>query len=227
MQNFLKLFIIGILSLFLFESCSGPARYSSKNDNRDYSTKKIDSTRIAQKLREVIDTSDFNRNDLEFTEDELEEEKLANETSVNISVDEFIKKYKLDTTSPLPNQQEKLIMAIISYLGTPYKYGGITRRGIDCSAFTLTVFSEVFNIDLPRSASQQYQVGEVVEGFDDLKFGDLVFFNTRRRQVPGHVGIYLWDKLFAHASSTKGVIISSMAEGYYYQRYMSARRLIN
>jgi cell wall-associated NlpC family hydrolase len=120
--------------------------------------------------------------------------------------------------------REKMLMEIITYLGTPYKYGGNTKSGIDCSAFTQTVYQDVFNIKLERSARLQYKQGEVIEKGDELKYGDLVFFNTRQRVKPGHVGIYIGDRLFAHASTKKGVTITSLDYDYYSRVYMGARR---
>jgi cell wall-associated NlpC family hydrolase len=71
---------------------------------------------------------------------------------------------------------------------------------------------------------QQIKIGKPVNR-DELQFGDLVFFNTRRRQNPGHVGIYLWDNYFVHASTKYGVTVSSMADGYYDRRFVGARRV--
>jgi cell wall-associated NlpC family hydrolase len=120
--------------------------------------------------------------------------------------------------------REKMLMEIIKYLGTPYKYGGNTKDGIDCSAFTQNVYKDVFNINLERSARLQYNQGEVIEKGEELKYGDLVFFNTRKRVKPGHVGIYIGDNLFAHASTKKGVTITAIDYDYYARTYMGARR---
>jgi len=120
--------------------------------------------------------------------------------------------------------REKMLMEIIKYLGTPYKYGGNTKDGIDCSAFTQTVYRDVFNVNLERSARLQYKQGEVIDKGEELKYGDLVFFNTRQRVKPGHVGIYIGDNLFAHASTKKGVTITSINYDYYARTFMGARR---
>jgi cell wall-associated NlpC family hydrolase len=120
--------------------------------------------------------------------------------------------------------KEEMLMEIIKYLDTPYKYGGNSFDGIDCSAFTQNIFKSVLSIRLERSARLQYRQGIKVSDKNQLKFGDLVFFNTRKRVKPGHVGIYIQDNLFVHASSKRGVTISSLEHNYYSKRFMGARR---
>lgn len=130
-----------------------------------------------------------------------------------------------DLSASQTTLREKLLMEIIKYLETPYKFGGNTLNGIDCSAFTQSVYRDALNINLNRTAREQFKQGKVVDK-DELEFGDLVFFNTRRRVRPGHVGIYIGDGLFAHASTKNGVTISSLGENYYSKRYMGARRVV-
>ncbi len=151
-----------------------------------------------------------------------------NEPSVDIS--EILNKYNSSGSGSVLDAdnstvKEKLLMEIIEYLNTPYKYGGNSKKGIDCSAFTQTVFYDVLSKPLLRSARDQYTQGTVISGKEDLQFGDLIFFNTRRRVKPGHVGIYIGDNLFAHASSKHGVIISSLDLDYYSKRFMGGRRI--
>jgi len=119
---------------------------------------------------------------------------------------------------------QKMMDVILSYLGTPYVYGGDSKSGIDCSAFTGAVYDQSVNMKLPRTAADQVKVGEPVS-FDDLKFGDLMFFNTTGAN-PSHVGIYIGDDLFAHASEAFGVTISSIESSYYKKRYTEARRVL-
>jgi cell wall-associated NlpC family hydrolase len=123
--------------------------------------------------------------------------------------------------------KEQMLMEVIKYLGTPYKYGGTTKSGIDCSAFTQLLYKDVFKVDLQRSARLQFKQGREVSDKDELQFGDLVFFNTRKRVKPGHVGLYIGENLFAHASSANGVTISFIDYQYYSQRFMGARRFDN
>ncbi|MBE2280087.1 MAG: C40 family peptidase [Ignavibacteriaceae bacterium] len=121
--------------------------------------------------------------------------------------------------------REKLMIEIIRCLNVPYKWGGNTREeGLDCSGFTVLMYKTVLNHSLYRTARDQFKQGEVVEGLENLKFGDLVFFDTRRGARPGHVGIYLFNRLFAHASTKQGIIISSFDTKYYTDKYMGARR---
>lgn len=154
--------------------------------------------------------------------DDLPEEK----SSYNIS--DIMK--RLEKSENLSEEQttarEKLIMEIIKYLDTPYKYGGNSLNGIDCSAFTQSVYQDALSVNLNRTARDQFTQGKVISNKEDLQFGDLVFFNTRRRVRPGHVGIYIGDGLFAHASTKGGVMISSLEEDYYSKRYMGARRVV-
>lgn len=154
------------------------------------------------------------------------------ENTEKIDISNILKKYGSTNTSneleaDKSNARERMLMEIIKYLNTPYKYGGNSKKGIDCSAFTKTVYEKALSIDLERSARQQYREGEVIRYRENLKFGDLVFFNTRRWVKPGHVGIYIGDHLFAHASASHGVTVSSLDDVYYSKRFMGGRRIEN
>lgn len=110
-----------------------------------------------------------------------------------------------------------------SYLGVPYVWGGETRQGIDCSAFTRNSYREN-EVGLPRVSRQQWETGKAVT---DLREGDLVFFNTRGVGV-SHVGMYISKEgnRFIHASSSRGVVIDDLGKKYYKQRYLGARRVV-
>lgn len=109
-----------------------------------------------------------------------------------------------------------------SYLGTPYMMGGTTRRAIDCSAFTQNVFA-AHGIKLPRTADVQYNVGQRVARGKEMP-GDLVFFETYL-PGPSHVGIYLGNGKFIHASSSRGVTITPLNSSYFGPRYLGAKRV--
>lgn len=119
---------------------------------------------------------------------------------------------------------ELLFQFIDAWWGTPYRYGGSTHKGVDCSAFSSTLISSVYGVQLPRTARDQYGVCEKLRE-DDLKEGDLVFFNTRGGI--SHVGVSLGGKYFVHASTSNGVMISSLDEDYYSRRFVAGGRLAN
>jgi murein DD-endopeptidase / murein LD-carboxypeptidase len=130
-----------------------------------------------------------------------------------------------DTASEGSIDQQRMMETIAQWLETPYEYGSDgVEEGIDCSAFTREVFEEATDITLPRSSAEQSQFGKRVSR-NELKFGDLVFFKTRGRRI-SHVGIYIGDDLFAHASSGSGVTISSLDSTYFNKRYAAARRVL-
>lgn len=118
---------------------------------------------------------------------------------------------------------EDVIAHAYSYLGTPYRYGGTSYSGIDCSGFTMKVFG-AFGISLPHGATSQYRMCRSVTTAERAP-GDLVFFATGGSGI-GHVGIYLGGGQFIHASTSSGVIISSLYENYYARTYLYAARLI-
>lgn len=117
----------------------------------------------------------------------------------------------------------RLYASVDRYLGVPYRYGGDSEAGIDCSAFTRWVY-RVQNVELPRSSAEQSYVGLVVSEAI-MRPGDLVFFDASITGRISHVGVYLGSGVFAHASSSKGVTKSSIRERYYMQRFVKAKRI--
>lgn len=116
-----------------------------------------------------------------------------------------------------------VVRTAFAFRGTRYRYGGSSRRGFDCSGFTSHVFGRN-GISLPHNAAAQFRCGTPVPK-SQLKEGDLVFFQTTRRGI-SHVGIYIGNGRFVHASSAKGrVRVDTLASGYYAQRYRGARRV--
>ena len=109
-----------------------------------------------------------------------------------------------------------------SWKGTPYRLGGKSRRGIDCSAFVQVGYYDVFNEMLPRTTGEQARLGRWIP-LADAKEGDLVFFKTGRRLR--HVGIYLGNAEFLHASTSQGVMISSLANPYWRRAFWQVRRV--
>ena len=115
-----------------------------------------------------------------------------------------------------------LFGVIENWLGTHYRMGGTTKKGIDCSALTSTLLMAVYGFAVPRTARQQYDGTEHIQK-DNLKEGDLVFFNTHGGV--SHVGLYLDNDYFVHASSSEGVTISSLNDHYYAKRFICGGRV--
>ena len=126
--------------------------------------------------------------------------------------------------TPAGLNRDRVLLDVVSTLGVPYEHGGMSKEGMDCSGFTSYVYRDAAHRSLPRSVDGQFQAGREVEK-DSLQFGDLVFFNTTG-ESPSHVGIYIEDDLFAHASVSSGVTLSSLESTYYSRRYVGARRVV-
>jgi lipoprotein Spr len=117
----------------------------------------------------------------------------------------------------------KLFNFVYEWIGTPYRFGGSTKKGIDCSAFTKQLYNQVFNLDIKRSSRDIFSMVSPV-GKDELKEGDLVFFKIHSRSI-SHIGIYLGNNRFAHASS-KGVSVSSLDDDYYSRYFYKGGRVL-
>ena len=121
----------------------------------------------------------------------------------------------------------KLYKVATSWIGTPYLYGGTTRKGIDCSAFVRAVYQEAFNKELVRPSANQFSVNCRKISKSELSAGDLVFFRTdgQKTSTPNHVGIYLSNNQFIHASSSKGVTIADLTQAYYVKCWLAGGRV--
>lgn len=121
------------------------------------------------------------------------------------------------------NYDEKLIKEVIGWLGTPYVYGGEEKSGTDCSGFIMQVYKVIYGKETARSASGLYEQCIKVKK-EKLQQGELVFFKINTEKV-GHVGIFLQDSYFIHASSSKGVMVSSLETEYWAKYFVSGGRL--
>jgi lipoprotein Spr len=117
----------------------------------------------------------------------------------------------------------KLFQFVYDWIGTPYRFAGSSRKGIDCSAFTKELYKKVFDLDIKRNSRDIFSMVSPVSK-DDLKEGDLVFFKIHSRSI-SHVGIYLGDGRFAHASS-RGVAVSSINDAYYSRYFYRGGRML-
>lgn len=118
---------------------------------------------------------------------------------------------------------KRLRSEVDAWIGTPYRYGGCTKSGTDCSGFVQAVYESVYGIKLPRTSQAMYTSTEAVI-LEQLKTGDLVFFDYEGKGV-SHVGICLDEKYFAHASTSKGVVISELRSAWHLKRFVRGGRI--
>jgi cell wall-associated NlpC family hydrolase len=138
------------------------------------------------------------------------------------SISQFKNAIRLDV--PVEILQNKSLYELIdNWWGTPYRLGGTTQKGVDCSAFVQTLMMGVFAMQLPRTAREQKEAASWIP-MNDLKEGDLIFFNTRGGV--SHVGVYLHNNKFVHASTSGGVMISDLNETYWSRKLLGAGRVL-
>lgn len=129
-----------------------------------------------------------------------------------------------DFTAPDPRAglRAELYQQYLAWAGTPYRLGGLDQRGVDCSGLVYRVYRDLYGRQLPRTTEAQADLGRKV-GADELQTADLVFFKTGWKTR--HVGIYIGQGQFLHASTSRGVMISSLKNPYWQSHYWTARRL--
>jgi cell wall-associated NlpC family hydrolase len=218
----IKRSISGLAVLMLFSGCSASSSSHRYKEHKDEKEKYI--SRYADLKGSDIDSSaSVTDADNPDSTKEFDDPPPPGTNSLKkLKIGENLGKLNNADESITP--REKMLLEVIKYLDTPYKYGGNSGKGIDCSAFTMQIYKNSLDIQLPRSTKEQYRLGDSVSK-DELKFGDLVFFNTRRRSNPGHVGIYIGENQFVHASRKLGVTVSSLDEIYYKRRFTAAKRV--
>jgi cell wall-associated NlpC family hydrolase len=199
--------IFSLLFAVILTGCSGSRELTReeserlKKDANGYKTEEIVSTSTL-KQKASIDKSNLE--------------------SISSTIADFMSTYNLQESV----SRDEVMFKVIEYLNTPYLWGGTTKRGIDCSAFVQTVMYQALGIMIPRTSIEQSGVGVSVAR-EELKFGDLVFFDTMRKGRVTHVGIYLSDDFFVHSGSKTGVIVASLNTDFYARTYLGAKRVSN
>jgi murein DD-endopeptidase / murein LD-carboxypeptidase len=228
----LKSFVFILLVFFLFPGCaasSAGSRFNIRNSEDWKKNKSVSSDTSKynfKRLMTVENPDDLDsKNDVLLEDDDDEFDALETGSSALNKNEVFNNLLKLTSTNIPSTISSKILSEAVYYLNTPYKYGGSSERGIDCSAFTQKVFLNSIELQIPRTAREQFLIGEKISKDEVLDFGDLVFFKTKRRSTPSHVGIYIGENKFMHASRKKGVMVSSLEEKYWVPRYIGARRL--
>jgi len=191
------LFIVGVMATFSLQSCvtnyvvSTPTTYT-KEYKSDAKLTAIDNKKLETAKLQLLSS---------FANEKIAAAKVLEATLKNDEIARTVK---------FTQKIDDILMEAESYLGTPYRYGGTTRSGIDCSAFVLSVFGAVAGLNLPRVAASQAQEGERIEK-EELQKGDLVFFSHGRGRI-SHVGIVEevnanGEVRFIHAATSRGVMV--------------------
>lgn len=194
------------LAILMYGCTSSSPRFRSADTHTEHIVQDDDEFRFASKIKEEVAKEDDKKVDIASLEKKLSQ------------------KSGYSNLTPKGLNRDAVLLDVVSFLGVPYLYGGNSKQGIDCSGLTCTVYDSAVRKKLPRSTKEQYQYGTIV-GKNELQFGDLVFFNTTGSK-PSHVGIYIEDDLFVHASVVSGVTISSLESTYYKNRFVGARRVV-
>lgn len=134
---------------------------------------------------------------------------------------DFYKEKGIDLTA---TQNMALYYEVFRWYKTCYRYSGSTDKGIDCSGFSQMLYKKVYDKDVPHGSYSIYPLCEPLKK-DELQEGDFVFFAIRSRSRVSHVGVYLQNGMFAHASTQAGVIISKLSEAYYTKYWYKGGRL--
>jgi cell wall-associated NlpC family hydrolase len=199
-----------VLAVFVLEGCGGSSpRFRSQEKKSSSATPPHQGPRFSSK---------------EAEEEVKETDKKPDKKEIE-HIAKGVRDFRKEKNAAIkPLDQSKMMREISKYMGVSYVHGGSSVDGMDCSGYTMTVYKNSMGILLPRSSYEQSKRGTAVE-LSELKFGDLIFFNTTGESA-SHVGLYLGDDLFAHASISFGVTISSLQSTYYVKRYECARRIV-
>jgi lipoprotein Spr len=139
----------------------------------------------------------------------------------SVRVDSFFRRYSLDINTC---RNPELYLEVYRWYRTCYRYGGSGGKGIDCSGFTNMLYEKIYGIKIPRASYLIYDICQPLGKREEKREGDFVFFKIRKKRV-SHVGVYLANNKFAHATTQAGVIISDLDEPYYRKYFFKAGRL--
>ncbi len=214
-----------------------PAGLATKTENTSTAT---DSTRTVIILHDTVDNKSIAKataiktnseavKDSLLAEEASERSQPATEEPAPLQLsdeDSLVLKYaELINVEQSKITNYPLYQFIDDWYGTRYRWGGADNNGIDCSAFSQKLYDEVFGMELPRTSRQQHRTCIRIKEIDEANEGDLIFFRIHRILV-SHVGVYLANGYFVHASRSKGVVISNLNNKYWSRRYAGCGRMI-
>lgn len=204
-------YILLIAAIITFSSCKGLVEYIREAQQRGKEQNEASYKVTFNDEETVAKTTEKPRKD-------------THKKDVGFAKSETHSAYAIKWNIPLDGTEDIVLLGEIdSWLGSPYKYGGTTREGTDCSGMVLSIYKKLYNIDTKRSAHELWQQSSAIKK-DQLKSGDLVFFKINKKQV-SHVGIYISNGYFVHASTSRGVVLDHLDSQYYSERFATGGRV--
>ena len=202
----------GSIVIIIFSACSSTKKLSSTTGSRSRFINGVEINATTSTAKHTTRTTEI---------PSIKEDA----TPKNIAASSLQMKYAVMlNTAPSQLQNADLLQEIDDWYGVPYRYGGTTKDGIDCSAFSQTVMQDVYSQTVPRTAQEQFDNRDAIDK-TELQEGDLVFFHTSGRKSDiTHVGVYLANNKFIHASTSNGISISDLDDPYWKPRYRGAGR---
>ncbi|MBS1747681.1 MAG: C40 family peptidase [Bacteroidetes bacterium] len=224
----MKLRLTQFICLLLILSSCKSLRLSSRTNSNAENTAVAPKYNSTKFLDDVSITPGSNKTNYKYGEASLQlyqKSNVVSNSSFSLEKADWLQiKYAIITDMPVEQMNDlPLLREIDHWWGIRYCYGGTDESCIDCSAFTQTLLHNVFRVDVPRTANEQYDFATHI-GDQELREGDLVFFKTGKHIT--HVGLYVGNYKFVHASTSSGVTISDLSDSYWSKKYAGAGRVI-
>lgn len=222
-----KVYIISILGLLMLSGCKTLVKLTAKDQS---SANKVQGSSSSMP-RGFLDNLAVLPGEVTLAGVKVTAPPVAPANTKTLSYDAALtlpNKYaNLLGVAPTELTNTLLLSQMEKWYGTQYCFGGSTDSCIDCSSFTQVILRDVYNVKIPRNAQQQFDACTKIE-VENLKEGDLVFFNTvSASMIITHVGVFVCNNKFVHASTSKGVTISDLSEKYFAKAFRGAGRFIN